>query len=504
MRSWAYGHWMRSVVVAVAILSLIGATIGGWAYLASLAIHTGELSVEGALKAFDQGRYEQARTAVGRMLTGGRLPRSEFGGPLLVLGAIKTNDAENQATPERRRIEYLIASRYLTEARAYGMPADREAYGLFLLGKSLIESGQFTDGVQVLNELSTQNPPGDPAIAIHTQQLLADTCLWMPNPQLPEALHHTEILLANPNLSDDQRADALFQRAECLSRLDRFGDSRKTLASIPATALRAAVISLFTGKILLDEVESSLQKLPALDRQKATPQFTDKVDSALHDLQQANSLDQHKKQLAHLTSYQLARGLELKGDSDGALKQYAHTRQLYGDTYEGLAASLREADLLRKKGDFDGALVGYRRVLEAYAAIPVYRSHVLTVAQLRDRLMAAFTDVLQHQRFNAALTLVDRFSPLFSRRATGTSRRRARKMGHFPCGQTSGRTSIDRRGSCFRAPTLARGGRRVRTVGSVALCHQVLHGRPVARRPRLRSWSKLFERSALVESISRV
>ena len=89
--------------------------------------------------------------------------------------------------------------------------------------------------------------------------------------------------------------------------------------------------------------------------------------------------------------------LELKGDIDGALKQYARTRQFYGDTYEGLAASLAEADLLRQKGDIDAALIGYRRVLEAYAAIPVYRSHVLPAAKLRDRLMAALTDLLQQQ-----------------------------------------------------------------------------------------------------------
>ncbi len=53
------------------------------------------------------------------------------------------------------------------------------------------------------------------------------------------------------------------------------------------------------------------------------------------------------------------------------------TRQFHGDTYEGLAASLMEADLLRQKGDLDAALLGYRRVLESYAVIPVYRSHVL-------------------------------------------------------------------------------------------------------------------------------
>ena len=37
----------------------------------------------------------------------------------------------------------------------------------------------------------------------------------------------------------------------------------------------------------------------------------------------------------------------------------------------GLAASLMEADLLRQKGDLDAALLGYRRVLESFAVIPI-------------------------------------------------------------------------------------------------------------------------------------
>ncbi len=380
LRAWTTGHWLRGVIVATTMLTLIGLTIGGWAYLASVAIHTGEATVDGAMIAYDEGRYEEARTEVGHMLNSGHLPRAEYGGPLLVLGAIKTKDAETQPTAERRRIEYTIATRYLTEAHAYGFPENREAIGEYLLGKSLIESGQFDEGVRVLKEL-TAHDVTDPVIAIESQRLLSETCLLMPSPRLAEALHHNDLLLANKKLTADGRVDAQLQRAECLSRLERFDESRKTVAGIPVTAPRAALIALVGGRILLDEIEAALQKLSASDRQKAVSQYADKVAAALQAVQKANSLDSQKKQLAHQSNYQLARGLELKGDADGALKQYAHTRQFYGDTYEGVAASLIEADLLRQKGDFDGALIGYRRVLESFAAIPVYRSHVMPVAQ---------------------------------------------------------------------------------------------------------------------------
>jgi tetratricopeptide (TPR) repeat protein len=414
VRVWTTGHWLRSVIVATTLLTLIGLTIGGWAYLANVAIRTGEIDADGAMKAFDEGHFEEARTAVGHMLTSGRLPHHEYGGPLLVLGALKVKDAEDQPTAERRRIEYTIAARYLTEAHAYGLPENREATGAFLLGKSLIESGQLDEGVRVLDEF-TSHEGRDPAVAVESQRLLADTCLVMPKPRLAEALKHNDALLASNKLSDDERSDALLQRAECLSRLEKFDDSRKTIAQIPANGPRAALVAIVTGRILLDEVETALQKLPAVDRMKAISQYLAQVNEALQQLSKGGKLDSQKKQLAHQSNYQIARGLELKGDAEGALKQYTRTRQFYGDTYEGLAASLMEADLLRQKGDIDAALLGYRRVLESFAVIPVYRSHVLPVEKLRDHLMAAFTDLQQRKEFNEALALADRFSPLFSR-----------------------------------------------------------------------------------------
>src|SRR5262245_15935711 len=94
LRGWATGHWLRGVIVAGTILTLIGVTIGGWAYLASVALRAGELKIDSALEAYDKGNYEEARSLVTRMLTNGRLPRSEYGGPLFVLGAVKTNDAQ--------------------------------------------------------------------------------------------------------------------------------------------------------------------------------------------------------------------------------------------------------------------------------------------------------------------------------------------------------------------------------------------------------------------------
>ncbi len=415
LRAWAYGHWLRGAIVAAALLSLIALTMAGWAYLANVALTTGEFSLDAALAALDEGRYEEARAGVGRMLKNGRLPRTEFGGPLYVLGAIKIVDAEKQARADRRRIEYLVASRYLNEARAFGVPEARAADGLFLLGKSLIESGQFDEGFDTLDELLSRKLPGDHPLKTKAQSLLAETCLSMPNPKLDKALSYNLILSSNPNLSNSERARVLLQRAECLTRLERFDEARETVDTIPADANTLAGAALMRGKIELDEIGASLERIAPADRKELLDSSMPKIAESINSLKKAQELDGAKTPITPQSSYHLGRGLTWQGDTDAALKQFARMRQLYDESFEGLAASLAEADLLREKGDLEGAVLAYRRVLESFAANPVYRSHVLPLADVRERVTAALKDLVERQHFADALTLLDRFPPLFSR-----------------------------------------------------------------------------------------
>jgi tetratricopeptide (TPR) repeat protein len=415
LRSWTAGHWFRSVLVAAAILVLIAATMAVWAYLASVALRSGEPSIDVALRALDEGHFEEARTLVGRMLKSGRLRRNKYGGPLFVLGAVKTHDAEEQLGPDQRRIEYLVASRYLKEANTYGLPAGRELDGLFLLGKSFVESGQFTEGISTLNELLTSNAPGDHPLAWESHRMLSNTYLLMPQSNPEKALKHTQKLLEKPDLSAEQRAGAQLQLAECLTRLGRFGEARQAAAAVPADSSRQAEVALMRGKIDLEEINAALQRVAPQNRQSILEQSKTKVADALRYLQEARSLDDQKGQVARQVSYHIGRGLQFQGHADEAAKQFARTRQLYGDTLEGLAAALAEADLLRQNGNFQESLFGYRRVLESFPGAAAYRSVILPMPQLRERLMTALKDFVNRKRFAEALSLIEHFTPLFSR-----------------------------------------------------------------------------------------
>jgi tetratricopeptide (TPR) repeat protein len=415
LRAWTTGHWLRSLIVAGTILTLIGVTIGGWAYLATVAINTGQVTVASALEAFDAGRFDEARSDVSGLLAGGRLHHDEYGGPLFVLGALKIKDAEDQGVAERRRVEYLIASRYLTEARAYGLPKDREAMGSFLLGKSLIEGGQFEDGAQVLRDLIAARPERYDAVELETQQLLTETYLVMPTPELDEALQHNNALLENSRLTPEQRLVALAQRVECLSRLHRYVEAREAIASMPGDGIGGATAALARATVALDEFESGLQKVAFTDRAQAVSAAADRFAAVLADLQKAAKLDEQKGRVTQVACLQTARCLALKDDADGALKQYGRVRQLCGDSYEGLAATLGEANVYRRKGDYETAILGYRRALEQFGKVPVYRSHAVPLELLRDNLKAAWNDLVAHQRYADALSLGEHLVPPFSR-----------------------------------------------------------------------------------------
>ena len=306
-------------------------------------------------------------------------------------------------------------------------------------------------------------------------------------------MHHNDLLLANEHLSEEQRVAGLVQRATCLARLDRYDDARQALATIPASPANAAIVALTSGTILLDEIDATVRKLPASEQSQAIAAMADKLNAALADFEKARSLDAQKSKISQQASYQMARGLALNGDTDGALKQFLRTRQLYGDSIESLAAGLGEADVLRKKGDFEAALPAYRRALDSFAAIPVYRSLLLPVGDIRERTMAALKDYLEHQQYKEALSLIEHLAPLYSRAEQLELRGDAlERWGTWQVNRAAARSRGVQGCSRGWVGTFARGWRRVRATCRVAICDQVLHVGSLAGGRGLLPRAKLF------------
>jgi tetratricopeptide (TPR) repeat protein len=411
----AIQHWRRTLAVGVAAAMLLAGLVVAWTYTARFAIQHERERLVAALTALDAGDYDQARSLVRHVLNNVGLPRQEYGTPLFVLGAVKAFDAGNDIVPERRRTGYLVASRYLTEAHSYGWPSSREKQGLLLLGKSLVESYQVRDGIDVLNEALAVEPQTGGAFNAAIHRMLAEALCQLSPPKFDSALTHVSAALDDDSLTADQRTAAILLNAKILSRLSRFDEAQKALATVPAADEKKPSVSLARAQIALDGVEAAEQRLPANEADKLPPQLTARIDDATALLKGAQSEDRQAGDVTRRALYLLGRATELRGDHDDALQLFRQTHQKYADTPEGLAAELAEADIRRRNGDDKGALIWYRQVLVSGADPVSYRSEVLPIEQLRGRILEAFGDFVNKGFFDHATTLLESFPPLFTR-----------------------------------------------------------------------------------------
>ncbi len=238
LRTAAIVHWRRTIALAVTVALLMMGIGLAWTYTVSLAMEGERGNLDKALAALDKGQYEQARTLVRHVLNSGATPPSEHGAPLFILGAVKTNDASNEVVPAQRWTQYLVASRYLNEARSYGLPPGREKQGLLLLGKSLVETSQVDVGIEVLADALAVKPSQGGPLNVAILRLLAEAYMRLPEPKFEEALAQLGSVLDDKSLAPEQQVDALIFKAKILVRLDRHDEAKQTLAAIPPEAAR--------------------------------------------------------------------------------------------------------------------------------------------------------------------------------------------------------------------------------------------------------------------------
>ncbi|HMO83669.1 MAG TPA: tetratricopeptide repeat protein [Lacipirellulaceae bacterium] len=321
---------------------------------------------------------------------------------MYVLGVVKAHEADQETSIERRAAMYLLAARYLQKARTYGVPEGREANAAFLVGKCLASGGQSQAAIPALRDALQLG--ADPALEIHS--LLAQSLIDSPDADLEEALRHLSHVTADPSLSAAKRERAWLLRGESLLRLGRHAEAEAALMQVQSEGGLSGRRMLLLGRLKL---EKSLQ--PAGD----APDRASQIGAAIELFSAAAELESESAPLAREAIFWLARCYELLGDSDAALVQYRRLTNLYGDTAEGLAATLAEADYARIGGENARALSAYRAGLQAVGNVVPYDNPVLPLPELRTRLLAAFQQFVSEEKFADALTLSALIEPVLGR-----------------------------------------------------------------------------------------
>lgn len=404
LRAWAGASQKRNLLIGVGFGLACTATVALWLTATEIAVAPEVPTVERALQALDQGDFELARTLIADLPDTDSLSAADYGGALFVLGAIKVNDAERQWSAERSRTDYFVASKYLEEGRSIGFPEDRAAEGLFLLGKSLIESRQLEAGVEVLQRALEAGTGGE----ARAHLLLAEAYFYAPRPDYLKAINEVSTALKDTGLETDTRAKALLMRAEALAAVGRGADALRSVeaAGDSANPARAALVE---GKAWIAELKNAPRD------QIGT--IAARAEAAL---KRARRADKLSTAITRQSDYLRAKITELlsartTGDSDlraSALSQYDALRRSDGVSPAGIAAALAEAAMLQEDRDDTGALDAYRRALDAIPDPKAYRSGLLPLSEVRLKVRAAHAKFLEDNRFDSAIQLLGRVERL--------------------------------------------------------------------------------------------
>ena len=144
-----------------------------------------------------------------RVFAHGKQTDEERGASLYIIGAVTFRDAEVHEDEREKPRMYLLAARYLEEARDYGLPASHKIDGIETLAQCYFNVDRYAKALPILRA------------ALDEAKENRRDLLWMlrtaymrdANPQWKKALETNKEFLAQPDLTHEERIEALLLQA---------------------------------------------------------------------------------------------------------------------------------------------------------------------------------------------------------------------------------------------------------------------------------------------------
>ncbi len=358
------------------------------------------VSVELALALLDRGQYQLARTMAEKLYAGRLSPEAPLGTVPFILGAAAAGQARSAAADQRKSL-YLVAARYLEEAKQLGFPEQRRQEGLFLLGSSLYEAGQMAACRPVLLEALKMSPPRAMEREIH--RLLAEAYLNGPMPDPEKARKHNRQYLAGKTLTKEQRVEGLLREGRILLRAGKPDECLNVLAQIPEKSPRYGEALILRAEALIEQA----RRLRGADRPQPDT-VRQKVRSAMKLLRLAQTYRSLAVRPEGRAMYLLGVCMLQLQDARAALAQFERVAQLYPGSHEGRAARFQQAEILRKQGHYEKAFSAYVAALSGIDDPTSWRNPWLPIEQLRKRLAEVRNSLIGQRQYDMCLRLVSR------------------------------------------------------------------------------------------------
>jgi tetratricopeptide (TPR) repeat protein len=350
-----------------------------------------------ALSALDSGDSSQAKRMALQLAANPDITTADWGGPDFILGTLAAK-AANEASPNDRAEAYRQAALYLARSRDRGFPEHREPAGLYLLGKCLCRCDRLDEALPVLEQALPQNTGHTPEV----RGLLIEALLGVQPPQLDKALAECQKLLADPQLMEPQRQQAILQQARTLIRMNRLSECSAALDRLPNDPVLRGDVSLLRGRLAL----RAGQALKATAGPSGLPKDAkEKFRSAIESFRRALDQDQGDSRVARTATYLIGLSLLEQGDSAAALKQLERTAEVFPNTPESLAALFQQGEVFRSMGRHPEAGLAYRRLLSEYSRLDEFHNPWISLVKLKTSLLSVCQEYLKAEAYKNALQL---------------------------------------------------------------------------------------------------
>lgn len=389
------------LILAAVALAIIGISVGATlTFVGGTPTPIRELAT--AFARLDAGDFREARRLAGGLLADGRLDYHEQGGAYYIVGAITLHEADEQINPSKRRLLHAVAARYLSEARARGVPQTRRPETLFLLGRALHDAGRHDRSIPILKEALA----ADPARGHEIQSLLAESYLNLKPPRLAEALEHHRLFLAAASLSPAQKQAAQLTECRILLAQRNFPSAAAAAEEISATSNLYPEAVVLRGKILLEQLRPESSQ-PAADPQQQAAQLLD-------ELQRLSSREGVPPAIGAQAQFLIGLILQQQGQVTDAIAQFDRTRRTHLRQPEGLAATVILAAHRALTNPLEAAAL-YRKALSEAGSSESYENPWLPLDQFQRHVENNVDLLIREGRFAAALDLAGAVVPLFPR-----------------------------------------------------------------------------------------